>query len=96
MAAHRSGTLQYFNTFEYDTPEDVLYYALLAYDQAGLLPNRTSLYLCGEVNRPGAVFDLLYTYVQDIHFCKYGAPPSLPADVENLPAHLYFDLLCLG
>ena len=96
VAAHRAGTLLYYNTFSYRTPEDALYYILLAYDQAALLPNRASLYLAGEVLSSGDVYRLLYTYVQDIHFCRYGAPPALPPELRDLPGHLYFDLLCLG
>lgn len=96
VAVFRNGSLQFFNTFSIATQEDALYYVLLAYEQTGLLPSKSPLYLCGEIVESAELFQLLYTYVQDVHFCRYGAPPALAPELASLPTHLYYDLLCLG
>ena len=96
VAVHQAGSLQFCNTFTFDTPQDVLYYLLLAYDHCGMLPGRVPLYLSGGVARSGEVHELLYTYVEEVKFSEYGAPPALPTELASLDKHLYFDLLCLG
>lgn len=96
VAAHRSGMLQFFNTFDVNTKDDALYFVLLAYEHCGMIPSRVPLYLCGEITEAGDIYKLLYTYVAEIRFCRYGAPPALPPEFVSLPPHVYFDLLCLG
>ena len=96
VAGHRSGKLVYVNTFTYDGAQDAVYYLLLAYQQCDLAADRDPLYLAGEVLADSELYYQFYRYVEDIRFCQYGAPPSLPPELADLPGHLYFDLLCLG
>ena len=96
VAAHRNGSLQFFNTFYFSGAQDVLYYVLLAYEHCGLLPARAPLYINGDIVAESELYQLLYTYVGDIHFSRYGAPPTPAIDLEPLPTHLYYDLLCLN
>ncbi|TXF86682.1 DUF3822 family protein [Neolewinella aurantiaca] len=96
VAAHRSGHLLYFNTFVFTGANDALYYLLLAYQQCGWVPSRVPLYLCGEITEHSELYRHFYRYVEDIRFCQYPTPPALPPELASLPAHLYFELLCLG
>ncbi|OAV44188.1 DUF3822 family protein [Lewinella sp. 4G2] len=96
VAAHRAGSLQFFNTFEVTSREDALYYVLLAYEHCGMLPDRHPLYVSGEISERGEIYQLLYTYVRDIHFSALAMPPVPAAELVDLPQHVYFDLLCLS
>ena len=96
IGAHRSGSLQFFNTYTFATAEDVLYYTLLAYEHCGLLPARAPLYVSGEILTESELYRLLYTYVAEVRFSQYGAPPRLAPDLPAIPNHLYYDLLCLS
>ena len=96
VAAHRNGLLQFFNTFSFSNSQDALYYLLLAYQQCGWTPGRVPLYLCGEITEHSELYRQFYRYVEDIRFCQYGAPPATPPALSGIPAHLYFELLCLG
>ncbi len=96
VAGHRNGKLLFFNTFTYAAAQDALYYLLLTYQQCGLSPARAPLYLCGEITPHSDIYRHFYRYVEDIRFCQYGAPPSTPPELAGLPAHLYFEFLCLG
>lgn len=96
VAAHRNGILQFFNTFSFTNSQDALYYILLSYQQCGWAPTRVPLYLCGEITEHSELYRQFYRYVEDIRFCVYGAPPSVPPELAGLPPHLYFELLCLG
>ena len=96
IAAHRAGSLQFFNTYSFATAEDVLYYTLLAYEHCGLLPARAPLYVSGEILAESELYRLLYTYVAEVRFSQYGAPPKLAPDLPAVPTHIYYDLLCLS
>ncbi len=95
VAGHRNGTLEYYNCFSYASPQDAVYYLLLAYEHCGFSPARVPLYLCGEVTATGEVYHQFYQYVKDLRFSVYATPPAAPPEFDGLPAHLYFDLLCL-
>lgn len=96
VAAHHNGRTLFANGFSYDNSQDALYYVALAYQQCGWLPSRVPLYLAGEITEESEVYRQFYRYVEDLRFCRYGAPPGLPVEFAGLPEHLYFDLLCLG
>ncbi|MBB4079848.1 hypothetical protein GGR28_002475 [Lewinella aquimaris] len=96
VAGHRNGNLEYYNTFVYGSAQDGIYYMLLAYEQCDFAPDRIPLYLCGELTTEGELYGQFYQYIEDIRFSEYGVPPAAPAELIHLPAHLYFDLLCLG
>ena len=96
VGAHRAGSLQFFNTYTFASAEDVLYYTLLAYEHCGLLPARAPLYVSGEILSESELYRLLYTYVAEVRFSQYGAPPRLAPDLPAIPTHLYYDLLCLS
>ena len=95
VAGHRNGALEYFNCFSHTNAQDSVYYLLLAYEQCGFSPARIPLYLSGELVTTGEVYNQFYRYVEDIRFSTYATPPATPPEFEGLPAHLYFDLLCL-
>jgi len=96
VAAHNNGVLQFFNTFPFANSQDALYFLLLAYQHCDWAPTRVPLYLCGEITEHSDLYRQFYRYVEDIRFCQYGAPPSTPPELANIPGHLYFELLCLG
>ena len=96
VAGHDHGQLLFFNTFYFDTTQDAVYYLLLAYHQCGLAPDRAPLYLSGEVTAHSELYAQFYRYVEDIRFSTYPTPPATPPELTGLPAHFYFDLLCLG
>ncbi|MCP9234930.1 DUF3822 family protein [Lewinella sp. JB7] len=96
VAGHHNGALEFYNTFTYGSAQDGIYFLLLAYDQCSWTPDRIPLYLCGEVTTEGELYSQVYQYVEDIRFSEYAAPPATPPELAKLPAHLYFDLLCLG
>ena len=96
LAGHRNGKLSYYNTFHWESLQDAVYYLLLAYTQAGLLPTRSALYLSGEISTSDELYYQFYRYVEDIRFSAYPVPPAVGPVLEELPAQHYFDLLCLS
>lgn len=66
LIAVRSGKLLLARSFEYSTPEDVLYYLLKTCRQFSLSQNEVLLELSGLVDRQSALYRELYQYFSQI------------------------------
>lgn len=55
-----------FNSFEYKTPEDFVYYLLFTLEQLQLNPETISVYLLGKISENHPCFDIAYRYVRNI------------------------------
>jgi len=66
-----------FNSFEYKTKEDFLYYLLFTAEQLSLNPENFKLWLLGDVTEQSGIFNLAYKYVRNVGM----------ADVSDLQQH---------
>jgi hypothetical protein len=57
--------LLFFNSFEYQTPEDFIYYVLFAFEQLQLNPETISVQLLGDIQENDANFSIAYTYIRN-------------------------------
>jgi len=87
--------LLFYNTFSFASAADLLYYVLLAYDQFRLSPGAVPLTVAGNILYDSDLYRMLYRFVQEVRFAVPPAHFRLPPEPEALPAHCYFDLLCL-
>lgn len=87
--------LLFFNTYQFSTATDLLYYVLLAYDQFRLNPQHTPLTLAGNILKDSELFRMVYRFVREVRFATPPVDIQLPQEVETLAAHCITDLLCL-
>lgn len=69
--------LQLYNTFEYKTPEDFIYYILFTAEQLHLNPESFKLELLGKVTEDDSLYGMAYKYVRnanlfDVSFMQTG------------------------
>ncbi|MEN3324002.1 DUF3822 family protein [Mariniflexile soesokkakense] len=57
-----------YNTFEYNTPEDFIYYILFATEQLNLNPETFNLVFIGDVAKDDALYAIAYKYIRHIGF----------------------------
>jgi len=57
--------LQLYNTFEYKTPEDFIYYILFTAEQLFLNPEHFKLELLGKIAEGDKLYDIAYKYVRN-------------------------------
>lgn len=57
-----------FNSFEYQTPEDFLYYILFTAEQLSLNPESFPLELLGTIDRNDPFYAIAYKYIRHISF----------------------------
>lgn len=68
MIIVKKGQLQLYNTFEYHTKEDFIYFILFAIEQLKLNPETLIVKLSGVIEKDDALFKILYTYVRCVEF----------------------------
>ena len=62
----RNQQLLLFNSFEYKTPEDFLYYLLFTMEQLFLNPETARVQLIGKIDESHPCFHLAYTYIRHL------------------------------
>lgn len=62
----RNQKLLFYNSFEYKTPEDFLYFLLFSMEQLFLNPETAKVYLLGDVEENDANYKLVYRYIRHI------------------------------
>lgn len=90
------GKLQLFNSYAFQSPEDFLYFILLAYDRLGLNRETVPLRLLGEIESGSAIYASCNKYIRDVNFLNRKATSAVPSpegDTDVLPNHFYFNLL---
>lgn len=55
-----------YNSFEYNTPEDFLYYLLFTMEQLFLNPETVKVWLLGKLDSEGEYFNLAYKYIRNV------------------------------
>ena len=55
-----------FNSFEYKTEEDFVYYILFTAEQILLNPETFPLMLMGKINKNNNLYNAIYTYVRKV------------------------------
>lgn len=60
--------LQFYNSFEFRTAEDFAYFTNLVTESLGLKRTETELVLSGDVAQPSKIYDMAFTYFQNVSF----------------------------
>lgn len=94
IAFFRTGNLHLINTYQFDTPEDLLYYVLFALTELGLEKNDTELTIWGDI---GASFagrlSILQSYFPTIAFGTRPKGIQYHYQFDELDNHAAFDLI---
>lgn len=59
-----------YNSFEYKTKEDFVYYLLFTIEQLNLSPETAKVILLGNINENDPCYTFAYNYIRDISFLK--------------------------
>ena len=72
-----------FNSFDYSTPEDLLYYILFTAEQLQLNPEKFSLELLGKISEWDSLYSIIYTYVRHVRLLDVSAMENMFTEFEN-------------
>ena len=94
VAFFRTGNLHLLNSYQFDTPEDFLYYVLWVITELGLDKDDTELLIWGDI---GASFagrlSILQSYFPQINFGTRPKGLQYHYQFDDLDSHTAFDLL---
>ncbi len=85
MIVIKKGQFQLYNTFEYFTKEDFIYFILFTVEQLKLNPENLVVKLSGHIVKDDTLYKMLYTYIRHVEF--YG-PSHAFAYSDNLEINL--------
>ena len=87
MVVVKKGKLQLYNTFEYFTKEDFIYFVLFSVEQLKLNPETLTVKLTGHIVKDDDLHQLLYTYIRYVEFdhpsITYSYNDSLDLDSKH-------------
>ncbi|WP_159023196.1 DUF3822 family protein [Formosa sp. L2A11] len=66
-----TGMLQFYNSFEYSSKEDFIYYLLFTLEQLKLNPETIPLVFVGDIEENSDLYDIAYKYVRHVSFGKH-------------------------
>jgi hypothetical protein len=69
----RNQKLELYNSFEYKTPEDFLYYVLFTAEQLHLNPESFPLELLGTIDEEHPLFKIVYQYIRNVSLLEVDA-----------------------
>ena len=76
IACYAQGNLLFVNSFNFESPDDVLYYILYVWKQAGMDQQKDQLRLFGEMSLRVALTETLRNYLQYV-------------DLQEIPSEAY-------
>jgi len=90
----KNGELNIFNSFEFDTKEDFIYYILFTIEQLQLDTETIDLILLGDIGLDDELYSILYQYIRNISFGSRNTQ-FIARDIEQKPKYGYnhFSLL---
>ena len=62
--------LIFFNSFDYKSKEDILYYLLFTFSELSLNPDNIHLVCCGLIDLDSELYGLLYNYIRNIELLE--------------------------
>lgn len=70
LVAIKNGKLLLCNSFEYNSPEDFIYFILFCLEQLKMNPETIDLFVSGNINKGDSNHSILYKYVRNVSFCN--------------------------
>ena len=79
--------LKLYNTFEYTTKEDFIYYILFTAEQLQLNPEEFQLNLTGHINIEDELYQIAFNYVRNVSIykqeCNYNFSAEIASELQN-------------
>ncbi|HSN50678.1 MAG TPA: DUF3822 family protein [Bacteroidales bacterium] len=85
--------LQYCNSFNIRTPEDLVYYLIFVMEQLDLDPEVVPMFLLGEVSPDTPLFEIIFRYIRNVSFIPATKNVQLSGVLDDLPSHQFYSLI---
>jgi len=79
----KNSKLKLYNTFEYATKEDFIYYILFAIEQLNYNPEELPLIFVGKISKEDELYNIAYKYIRDISIFEMQKDNTFESSVRN-------------
>ncbi|WP_317896890.1 DUF3822 family protein [Aurantibacillus circumpalustris] len=93
IAAKDQNELLFYNVFNVENNEDILYYLLFTMEQLQLSPLHVKLSIASQKETSDELIKNIKKYIKQVDFCVNDTSINLNGDLSTLPKHFYFTLL---
>ncbi|WP_298521149.1 DUF3822 family protein [uncultured Kordia sp.] len=93
IVAIQQKKLLFYNSFEYTSSEDFIYYLLFTIEQLQLNTNTLQLYFLGDIDKSDVLYTVAYTYIRHVEFLDKQYTFSFHESVSTPKNHHDFTLL---
>lgn len=93
VIALENGQLKLYNTFEYATKEDFIYYILFAIEQLSFNPEELPLILVGNISKDDELYSIVYKYIREVSIFEI---PNDKKIEENISSSLLHNFVLLN
>ncbi|WP_027137620.1 DUF3822 family protein [Gaetbulibacter saemankumensis] len=87
----KDSKLQFYNSFEYKSKEDFIYYTLFTAEQLNLNPETLKLFFIGNVSKDDDIYNITYKYIRHVDFCNFSKNYQFLN--KQAPLHSHFTLI---
>lgn len=87
-----SKQLKFFNSFNYQTVEDLIYFLLYVMEQLNLDRERIPVQLIGEFDESSAVYEILFKYIRNVKVGERPKAVNYSQVISSLPKQQYYTL----
>ncbi len=88
-----SGNLVFFNSFNYQAWDDILYYLFYVMEQADIAAERTDLLMVGKTSMDSELYKNLKPYFRSVDFGKRSDLFKYDEVFDDIPHHYFYNLL---
>ena len=82
-----------YNTYEYNSKEDFIYYILFVYEQLKLNPEEVPVKFCGNIAKDDDFYDIVYTYIRHVDFLTYRSHLNYKSILPETESYKHFLIL---
>ena len=87
--------LVFANAYPFQTPQDLIYYIMMVYEQFKLNPESIPLSISGNMTEDSDIFKYIYRYIRLVNFISAPTYFRLGQEFTGVPQHFYFDLFSI-
>lgn len=84
--------LVFYNTFQFLTPEDFIYYLLFIYEQLQMNPETQEAVFIGDVEKNSELFNWALRYIRTVKMGERTDTADYSYQLQTLPRHSFFTL----
>lgn len=94
LVVNQSG-LEFCNIFQYQSPEDFIYFIVFVMQEQKLNPEQETLVVWGDITHDSSLFHILQKYIRQVKLGKKPADIEYSYKFHDLFEHRYFELYSL-